>query len=144
MLFLDIDGVLHPGHSGSLCKLPLFAEWLKARPEINIVISSDWRIGRTLSELRELLPGIPPHRIIGATVHWEDDPELPDDWEVMDLYRFKEIEIYLKRQGPVSAFAVLDDSPRIFPKEWPPLVITDRLTGVTSENLAMLERLLNI
>ena len=52
VLMLDIDGVLHPGQSGTLIYLPLLETWLRAHPDVDVVISSNWRETHTLDELR--------------------------------------------------------------------------------------------
>jgi hypothetical protein len=43
LLFLDIDGVLHPGTSGSLIHLPRFKSVALSYSDLGIVISSTWR-----------------------------------------------------------------------------------------------------
>ena len=44
-LFLDFDGVLHRGNSGTLVLLPKLEALLRKHPQIVIVISSTWRNG---------------------------------------------------------------------------------------------------
>lgn len=76
VIFLDIDGVLHPlfprkdrpaTESSPLAYLPRLAAVLRDYPSAYIVISSTWRIKRTLNELRALFPDDLQTRIIGST-----------------------------------------------------------------------------
>lgn len=57
VLFVDIDGVLHPDpHDGSpLVARPLLWDILRACPETVVVVSSTWREHRTLEALRQQL-----------------------------------------------------------------------------------------
>lgn len=66
ILFLDFDGVLHPYESvysglfpqflvrkdSLFCHLPRFENVVREHPDIEIVISSDWRFKETLEELK--------------------------------------------------------------------------------------------
>ncbi|MDF6623942.1 HAD domain-containing protein, partial [Escherichia coli] len=72
VLMLDIDGVLHPGQSGTLIYLPLLETWLRAHPDVDVVISSNWRETHTLDELRNFFSIELRERVIGCT------PVLPD------------------------------------------------------------------
>ena len=76
ILFLDIDGVLHPliprkdrpaSEAALLSYLPRLAGVLFEHPDIRIVISSTWRVTRTLDQLRTLFPLPLQHRLIGVT-----------------------------------------------------------------------------
>jgi len=75
IIFLDFDGVLNSLdailHSGSYGGItPLFKrhaevmEFIIRHTEAKIVVSSTWRLGKTLKELQDLLPKLP---IIGKT-----------------------------------------------------------------------------
>ncbi|WP_430962678.1 HAD domain-containing protein [Pseudomonas koreensis] len=81
IIFLDIDGVLHPlfprrdrppSESEPLAYLPRFSAVLRDFPSTKVVISSTWRVRRTLDELRSLFPQDLQAQIIGAT------PSFPD------------------------------------------------------------------
>ena len=76
ILFLDVDGVLHPliprkdrpaSEAAQLSYLPRLAGVLSQHPDIRIVISSTWRVTRTLDQLRTLFPLSLQHRLIGVT-----------------------------------------------------------------------------
>lgn len=76
-LFLDVDGVLNhrdAPHRGKLAWLDprciLRLSTIVERVDAAIVVSSTWRLRRTVREFRELLGKrglVSPHRIIGAT-----------------------------------------------------------------------------
>jgi hypothetical protein len=54
ILFLDIDGVLHPDPAKAVdafCRRYLLWKMLVARPQLRVVISSDWRLHHPLPEL---------------------------------------------------------------------------------------------
>lgn len=59
ILFLDLDGVLHPQYDGEptpedvvFCHLPRFEAILRDYPDVEIVISSAWRHQFTIEQLR--------------------------------------------------------------------------------------------
>ena len=53
-IFLDFDGVLHRGNSGTLVLLPKLEALLRKHPQIVIVISSTWRNGGLRSSASSL------------------------------------------------------------------------------------------
>ena len=53
ILFLDFDGVLHPGNRGTFERAPMLEMWLLKHPEVDVVISSSWRIENTWPGSRE-------------------------------------------------------------------------------------------
>lgn len=70
ILFLDIDGVLHPDPpqpDQRLRSLPRLIEVLRDFPAVEVVISSLWRERLSLDELRELFPIDLRERVIGVT-----------------------------------------------------------------------------
>lgn len=81
VIFLDIDGVLHPlfprkdrpeKESLPLAYLPRLASVLRDFPTVFVVISSTWRIKRSLVELQKLFPDDLQNRIIGSTPVFTD------------------------------------------------------------------------
>lgn len=118
VLFLDIDGVLNshqwtrvlvrqtkPGGILDFCPISCsnLMEILARHPDLQIVISSTWRIGhRTLDTLREELKptGLDMSRIVGMT-------------PVLDRYRGTEIKAYCDANGldpEVDTLIILDDN----------------------------------
>ena len=70
ILFLDIDGVLHPDPpqpDQRLRSLPRLVEVLRDHPQLVVVISSLWREKLSLDQLRELFPADMRERIIDVT-----------------------------------------------------------------------------
>lgn len=70
ILFLDIDGVLHPDPpqpDQRLRSLPRLVEILRDYPQIEVVISSLWREHLSLDQLRDLFPADLRERIIDVT-----------------------------------------------------------------------------
>lgn len=57
-LFLDIDGVLHPEPACSktaFCQRNILIQLLDARPQLSVVISSDWRLTHSLNEIAGMI-----------------------------------------------------------------------------------------
>lgn len=59
ILFLDFDGVLHPGDpefdGEKFCWLPVLERLLIAHVDVRIVVHSSWRYDHTDAELKQLL-----------------------------------------------------------------------------------------
>jgi hypothetical protein len=120
VVFLDVDGVLHPFQSGSLERLPLLKIWLGERPDVGLVLSSTWRETHEWEDLVELFEGCP---LIGRT-------------PVRDVRqaRSAEIESFVRRFG-VSSWCALDDDAGLFAPGFARLVLTDRRIGLTQADL---------
>lgn len=69
ILFLDFDGVLHPFHrpQGALVLVPVFERVMRDYPQVDIVISSSWREGCSLEELRAFFSDDIAARIVDVT-----------------------------------------------------------------------------
>ena len=112
ILFLDIDGVLHPifpredrtdAENQHLSYLPHFATVLRDFPAVRLVIASDWRTRHTLDELRDLFGDL-GSRLIGATPVLEKDGL---DWTG---HRQREAMAYLEAEGLADVrWIALDD-----------------------------------
>lgn len=68
VLFLDIDGVLHPELGTQFSCLPLLEEWLRLNQAVQIVISSSWRLELEFDVLRDFFGADLQSRVIGATL----------------------------------------------------------------------------
>lgn len=107
VIFLDVDGVLINGRScrvrfdnpAAECVAAL--NDLIARTKAVIVVSSCWRIGRTVVELRELLAS---WGVVGTVI---------DRTENLGTKRGKEIAKWLSERndhrGDVESFVIIDD-----------------------------------
>lgn len=121
VLFLDFDGVLHPGpdvtSSPTLwCWLPALAKALEGHDDVRIVVHSLWRLDHSVDELRSLLGDL-GERVIDVT---------PEGG------RFESIETWLEGHPDVSSHRILDDDEREFFYPLPAeLIVCDSAHGVT-------------
>lgn len=140
ILFLDVDGVLHPAICANdaelLCHRPLLEAVLQEVQHVEIVISSTWRESRTLAQLQALFsPGIGA-RIVGVTPQWQD---LQDETTMGTYVRQAEIEAWLRQAGRTwEPWVALDDQPWLFRPFLPNLVRSDPATGLTEAVCTML------
>jgi hypothetical protein len=130
IIFLDFDGVLHRGTSGTFRKLPLLDELLARHPQVGLVLSTNWRQAHDLEGLRDYFTPVSAARIIGVT------PDLPVS---RHGWRQREIEAWLAANRHVTGFVALDDSPDLFTGRWPHLLLTDGREGLTPEDIALLD-----
>lgn len=136
LIFLDLDGVLHPGLAGTLIYIPEFEAFLRAHPGVRVVFSTTWRLQESLDDLRGYFsPDLRP-RFIGVT------PEVDDR---RSAARFEEIQLWLRQNttSPIR-WAALDDTPDLFPPGCPQLVVCDTKRGVRPPQLRQLEVLLEL
>ncbi len=149
VIFLDIDGVLNSsayfdrigvGRDG--LRLPAFSgdqidpeavgrlNEIVATTNARIVISSSWRLGHTLEELRELLAarGLVGN-IIGVT------PNLMTD------ARSEEIKKWIERHGATN-YVILDDDHLAGVGMGPRFVWTSFVYGLTDEHVEQAIRIL--
>jgi hypothetical protein len=113
---LDIDGVLHTGQSGTLIYLPLLGTWLRANPDADVVISSNWCETHTVDELRNFFSIELCERVIGCA------PVLPDCTKLHEI-------LCVVRDYGVTQWATLDDRVQEFP-DTRRLVATDTWTAL--------------
>jgi hypothetical protein len=125
LLFLDIDGVLHPVgadysfSSRFFSHLPRLEELLREFRSVDIVISSDWRLAESIEQLQQYFSDDIRHRIIGATP--QIDPSV-----VIRHRRQLEIQAWLDGNGRSDAeWVALDDWPSSFDAGLARLVLTD-------------------
>ncbi|RUR71082.1 hypothetical protein EJP67_28910 [Variovorax guangxiensis] len=125
LLFLDIDGVLHPVGAdysfGSrfFSHLPLLEELLREFRSVDVVISSDWRLAESIEQLQRYFSEDIRRRIVGAT------PLINPD-TVVQHRRQLEIQAWLDGNGHSDAkWVALDDWPESFEAGFARLVLTD-------------------
>jgi hypothetical protein len=103
VLFLDFDGVLHPGdvwyesatrqvtlrtpEHELFESLPILIEAIKPYPVLKIVLSTSWVRTYGFEQTREFLPTILQARVIGATY----DPNSSEAWRWDRLRRYDTI-----------------------------------------------------
>lgn len=125
LLFLDIDGVLHPVgvdysfSSRFFSHLPRLEALLREFDSVDVVISSDWRLAESIEQLQFYFSTDIQHRIIGATP--QIDPHI-----VVHHRRQLEIQAWLDGNGRSDAeWVALDDWPSSFEAGFTRLVLTD-------------------
>lgn len=121
ILFLDFDGVLHPGNGSDgrlLCRAKDLDIAISAF-EIRIVVSSSWRFHMDMDEILSLLPTDIARRVVGAT----GDPHI-GKWP-----RFNEIRTWMDRHAEFADWRALDDAQLEFPKPCKQLIACDPRTG---------------
>ena len=131
ILFLDIDGVLHPNctvavePSGSISAIGAF-RWLRSLdevlqdfPDVELVLHSSWRlVWETDIELKENLPESLASKIRGVTPR-----------TVMS--RYASIEAYCTEHA-VTQVCIIDDESAAFPAGLTGLVVCDQAQGISS------------
>lgn len=125
LLFLDVDGVLHPVvtdysfSSKFFSHLPLLEELLREFQSVEVVISSDWRRAESIEQLQRYFSADIRPRIIGATPQM--DPKV-----AVHNRRQLEIQAWLEGNGRSDAeWVALDDWPGNFEADLRRLVLTD-------------------
>ncbi|WP_145979430.1 HAD domain-containing protein [Ramlibacter tataouinensis] len=109
ILFLDIDGVLHPVGCRSARlfeRLPLLERLLREHLQLQVVISSSWRETRTLERLRQPFSPELRIRIVGAT------PILK--WHGGSGHRQRECVAWLQQHAPGESWIAVDDEPTLY------------------------------
>lgn len=124
-LFLDFDGVLHPGLSGTFCYLDRLETVLRELPHVRIVLSTSWRLESDFeTELRPLFSPELRARIVGCT------PDLPGQ------LRETEIEAWRARHAiGHHRWAALDDDASLFRVGSPGLILCDPARGLRPAQL---------
>lgn len=134
LIFLDIDGVLHPEHDGEatpadqvFCHLPRFEAVMRDFPMVEIVISSMWRYQFTLDQLRARFSPDIAARIIDTTAKTERiDGYLP-------ARREGEILDWLAASGRECSWIALDDAAWQFQQYRDRLVVCTWHIGLNDE-----------
>jgi hypothetical protein len=125
LLFLDIDGVLHPVgadysfSSKFFSRLSLLEEILREFKSVDVIIASDWRRAESVEQLQRYFSADIRHRVIGATP--QIDPSV-----AVGNRRQLEIQAWLDGNGRSDAeWVALDDCPQSFEAGFERLVLTD-------------------
>lgn len=128
ILFLDFDGVLHPFHrpAGAFSLLPYFERVMRDLPQVDIVISSSWREGHSLEEMKSFFSPDIAERIIDAT------PVL--NFLEHQYVREEEIAAWLHRAGREhELWAAIDDTESFFSSRCDNLILVDPDTGFNEQ-----------
>lgn len=144
ILFLDFDGVLHPDpcsdESLLLSELPLLESVLHDCQHVDVVITSTWRLKRSITRLRDLFSPSLRERIIDVTPERRDFQDLAET--IGHTYqRSIEIEAWLRSsREPWRPWIALDDRPEWFRPFCKNLVRCDPATGLTASTALELRR----
>lgn len=146
ILFLDFDGVMHSTVQAdedprrTFTHVPRLAAWLEAWPQVDVVISSSWRMGHSQRRMVRLLGPVIGRRVVGCTP-WT--PLLRDD----NVYPSAKLQMFgHERQGqiegwmaaswdPERAWVALDDMPYLFEADCTGLVVCAGREGISLENI---------
>lgn len=129
LIFLDVDGVLHPLSTGSdFCCAPLFNTAIHGY-NTQIILASDWRIGYPLDEIQTLFNKCGIH-IFDTT------PDLRTLKPKPKYIREAEIELWRALNAPSSPFVVVDDNPKLFSASYRKknVVLTNKDIGFSENN----------
>jgi hypothetical protein len=139
ILFLDIDGVLHPEGvmaAAYFQHLPRLEEVLRRHPTVDIVISSTWRESHTLAQLKGRFADDVASRVIDTT------PSAPDQTLPMSLLAYRrqaEIETWLRgHQRAWEDWIAIDDKPWLFRPFCLNLIVVPGQTGLTDAHCRLI------
>ena len=130
-LFLDFDGVLHPGHANPadyLCKMRMLVEAI-GDSSVNIIISSSWRFQWTYEEIEALFPDSIRCKLAGIT----------GDAFIGRHARWHEIKTCV-RDRRISNWRALDDSRFEFPNPCPELIGCEGSRGLEGSQVAYIQK----
>jgi hypothetical protein len=143
ILFLDFDGVLHPEFcqpSKYFSQLPLMEDYLRSCPEIFIVISSTWRLNRSLEELKEPFSADVVDRVLDVTPQYAQLSNIPET--LVAYHRQAECDGWLRQnQHQTSHWLALDDRSWLFRPFSKHLVLTDGSTGLIAHTINQLQKM---
>lgn len=125
LVFLDFDGVLHPGLAGTFIYAPDFETFLQEHRDVQVVFSTSWREEETHQSLTEYFSPSLRQRFIGVT---PVSPGGPGS-------RWREIRAWLSEQGFGGRWVALDDDATLFPPGCAELVRCDTARGLRKTQL---------
>jgi hypothetical protein len=134
-IFLDFDGVLHPGLAGTLCYRDRLEAFLAQHPYVGVVLSTSWRQHYPLEQLRLMFASEARQRIVDVT------PVFPEGTHAQ---RYAEIQAWLGRHGGGRRWAALDDDASLFPPWCDELVLCDSARGLRPAHLQKVAGLLGL
>jgi hypothetical protein len=143
ILFLDIDGVLHPrpipgrpGQTDLFSALHLLEDVLRQVPDVEVVISSSWREHYPLDEMREFFSEDLRERIVGVTPR---PPLAAGPGELSDYPRHAECAEWMAQRGPAGmTWLAIDDAREEFAPNCGQLLLVDGSVGLTPASAAEL------
>jgi hypothetical protein len=146
LLFLDFDGVITTLESKwEICpeKIKLLNKIVE-QTDCRIVVSSTWRLNKTVEELQELLDGKGfTGRVIGKTpslpyIKFEDSP--------IQFCRGEEIKYFLQKmteRGNIKSYCIVDDDQDFLYTQRNNFVNTDSFKGISEQDIEKVINILN-
>jgi hypothetical protein len=132
ILFLDFDGVLHPDPCFDALRLfeqvPRLEAVLAEFPETDLVLSTNWRTDRTLTQLREFLGSAIATRVVGATPYFGS---FAAPARLLPYHRHAEcVQWLLENDAEDQAWIALDDRASMFAPACDQLIECDSARGL--------------
>lgn len=131
IIFLDFDGVLHPGLAGTLIYRDLFSEFLAKHAAVRVVFSTSWRLNYPFLELRSLFPTELRSRFLGIT---------PNHGNGYGPIRENEINAWRSANNHLGRWVALDDEATLFSSGCPNLVLCESIRGLRKAQLSAIEQ----
>ncbi|MDD2808887.1 HAD domain-containing protein [Rhodoferax sp.] len=146
VLFLDFDGVTHPEPCKAeheFSQLVLIEEVLRQHPEVDIVISSSWRLQHSLDEMRaHFAPDIAP-RVVGATPSNKKPSGAWLPGAAVSFEREGECDTWMKHNRPWGTpWLAIDDRAHWFRPDCGDLLMTSSKTGFMPDDVLTLKAML--
>lgn len=145
VIFIDIDGVILPlsqpqrrrfeDYMPGMIPLPLqrLIVLLDEFPDIQLVLSSSWRVDFGFERARDLLPIRHRNKMIGMTPFIANGSD-----------RGKECLAWLAKEEEMYLFAAVDDYQELFSADIDWLVHVDACVGITDDTIRTLKQLLQL
>ena len=142
IMFVDFDGVTHPepGYERDyFCHLPLIEDVLREYPEIDVVISSSWRVNYAIDELRDFFSPDIALRVVGVTPSIKEPSSSWLPGQGSSYAREWECDSWMRQNRPWGTpYVAIDDRAAWFRPSCPDLLHTDARTGFTPQDQATL------
>lgn len=107
-------------------------ELLKRVPDLKIVVSSTWRLGRSIDELREIFL---PFRTISRAI-------ISKTGRDYDRIRGNEIQEWLDKHPEIEKYAIVDDDSDMLDSQKPYFVQTNNYNGLQFTDMLKLAEIL--
>lgn len=133
LLFLDFDGTFWPFGTPQHARTEELSWLLEQCPQLQIVVSSNWRISMPLETLKTYFPADIRAQVIG-TLALEDDSGKGGRQLLIEEYLASFTAIHGKE---VQAFVALDDLDYLYEEDYPYLVCCKNSTAM---EMAHMER----
>ena len=134
-LFVDFDGVLRrmsdPKDVLNSVLIGRFEDFLRRMTRVTVVLSTTWRLGYSMKQLRAMFSADIGPRIVGGTPEHDGPPK--------DDYRHAEVMAWLKANAPEAPWVALDDQPNLYPSGCRNLVVVNGATGIDDVTLLRVE-----